>query len=258
VRLRSAIWICLFLLGLAGVVFPSVYLYEASKLPQLESEFDLEKHLKNSIEGERMSIRLGQFRSREGIDFLRPEFGRLPRELVALYISGLECPAFFKSAREGGGRWMWRMFGGAYFGVAPPGDGRCERFFALELAAAIGIEGTLERTVAANKIHGFLQKDQLVAYQLAAITFDRGLVGVEDVAVALFGRKLQDLPLHQLAELSLVLPPYHYFKELRTCQNGALIKRARDTILFELADDNLISKDAARTAAEEPVTCVKR
>lgn len=256
--MRSAIWICLFLLGLAGVVFPGIYLYEASKLPQLESEFDLEKHLKNSIEGERMSIRLGQFRSREGIEFVRPEFSRLPRELVALYISGLECPAFFKSARESGGKWMWRLFGGAYFGVSPPGDGRCEQFFALELASAIGIEGKIERTVAANKIHAFLQKDQQLAYQLASITFDRGVVGVEEVAPVLFGRKLQELPLHQLAELSLVLPPYYYFKELKTCQNGALLKRARDAVLFGLAEDNLVSKDAARTAAEEPITCVNR
>lgn len=239
------------------MVIPGVYLYEASKLPQLESEFDLERHLKNAIEGERMSIRLGQFRDRTGIEYERPEFSRLPRELVALYISQLECPAFFKSPKEGGGRWLWRMFGGAYFGAQPPGDGGCERYFALDLAAAIGIQGTLETTVAANKIHGFLQKDQMIAYQLSTLKFDRGLVGVEDVAKVLFQRKLQELPLHQLAELSLVLPPNNYFWELKTCQNGPLLKRARDAVLGMLADDNLVSDDDARAASQEAITCVK-
>ncbi len=255
--LRSAIWICLFLLGLAGVVFPSIYLYVSSKLPQLESEFDLERHLKNSIEGERMSLKLGQYQRRTGIAFERPDFSRLPKEFVAIYISQLGCPAYFRSAKEGGGKWLWRLFGGAYFNAQPPGDGACEKWLSLELASAVGIHGSLETHVAANKIHGFLQKDQLLSYQLAAIPFERGVVGVEDAARTLFDRPLRELSLNQLAELALALPPNNFYTELHTCKNGPLIRQARDSILADLVRDALVSRDAARVATEQPVTCLR-
>src|SRR3712207_8967296 len=41
---KTLLWLVLFLIGLAGVVLPAVYLHASSKLPQLETEFRSEEH----------------------------------------------------------------------------------------------------------------------------------------------------------------------------------------------------------------------
>ncbi|AEI62926.1 transglycosylase domain-containing protein [Corallococcus macrosporus] len=246
------------MLGLAGVVIPLTYLYTASKLPPLESEFDVEKQLKHSIEGERMSLRAGQMqRNPRPITFVRPDFSKLPKDLVALYIRHMDCPRYFQTPREDGPAWAWRLFLGATLGTAPPGDGACERLLAMRIAATLGIEGTRERSVAAHRIHTFMQKDQLIAYDLAIIHFERGVVGVEDAALALFGRELSELELEELAELQLALPPYRDYYSIKHCKNPTELRKYRNQILEDLAVWRLVAKERALAAMEKPMACAR-
>lgn len=256
--MKSLLWIVLFLLGLAGVVIPLTYLYTASKLPPLESEFDVEKQLKHSIEGERMSLRAGQYaKNPRPITFSRPDFSRLPKDLVALYIRHMGCPRYFQTPREDGPAWAWRLFAGVTVGTQPPGDGGCERILSMRIARGLGIQGTLPQSVAAHRLHSFMQKDQLIAYDLAILYFERGVVGVEDAAFTLFKRELSELKLAELAELQLALPPYGYYSDLKTCRNANIIRQNRDMLLEDLAGWQLVSEDSARSAMAQPVFCTR-
>lgn len=255
--MKSLLWIVLFLLGLAGVVIPLTYLYTASRLPPLESEFDVEKQLKHSIEGERMSLRAGQYeKNPRPLTFARPDFSRLPKDLVALYIRHMGCPRYFQTPREDGPAWAWRLFAGVMAGAEPPGDGGCERILAMRIARGLGIEGNLPQSVAAHRLHSFMQKDQLIAYDLAIIYFERGIVGVEDAAFTLFGRELGELQLAELAELQLALPPFGYYNDLKQCRNATVIRQNRDMLLEDLAGWRLVSEDRARNAMAQPVSCL--
>ncbi|MFL5345290.1 MAG: transglycosylase domain-containing protein [Hyalangium sp.] len=257
--MKAIIWIVLFLLGLAGVLIPISYLYNASKLPTMDSEYDVEKKLKSGIEGERMSLVAGMYvKPDRPITFNRPDFSRLPKDLVAIYIAQMGCPRFFQTPREDGTAWAWRLFLGVATGGQPPGDGGCERLLAFRLAWKLGVRDATELTVAANKLHGFLQKDQLIAYDLAIITFERGVVGVEDAAYKLFGKELDKLSLSELAELQLALPPYGYYNDLKTCQNAAIMKQNRDLILKYTAGMELLSQDKVNNAMGQPVFCTQR
>ncbi|WP_224248592.1 transglycosylase domain-containing protein [Hyalangium gracile] len=257
--MKAIIWFILFLLGLAGVLVPISYLYNASKLPSMESEFDIEKQLKHSIEGERMSLVSGMYvKPDRPITFNRPDFSRLPKDLVAIYITQMGCPRFFQTPREDGAAWAWRLFVGITTGGQPEGDGACERLLALRIAWKLGVRDETELTVAANKLHAFLQKDQLIAYDLAIITFERGLVGVEDVAFKLFGKELDKLSLSELAELQLALPPYGYYYDLKACVNQAIMKQNRDLILKYTAGEQLLSADKVNNAMAQPVFCASR
>ncbi len=257
--MKAIIWIVLFLLGLAGVLLPISYLYNASKLPTMDSEFDIEKQLKNSIEGERMSLVAGMYvKPDRPIAFNRPDFTRLPKDLVAIYITQMGCPRFFQTPREDGTAWAWRLFLGVATGGQPRGDGGCERLLSFRLAWKLGVRDNTELAVAANKLHAFLQKDQLIAYDLAIITFERGVVGVEDAAYKLFGKELDKLSLSELAELQLALPPYGYYNDLKTCQNAAIMKQNRDLILKYTAGAELLSPDKVNNAIAQPVFCTQR
>ncbi|MCY1073929.1 transglycosylase domain-containing protein [Archangium lansingense] len=253
--MKTLLWLVLFLIGLAGVALPALYLHTASKLPQLETEFDLEKQLRHSIEGERMSLQAGTFDRKRSIAYTRPDFSRLPKDLVALYISQLGCPTYFQTRREDGAKWAWRLFSVVTFGTEPPGDGVCERLIAARLATALGISGALEQAVAANRLHSFLQKDQLIAYDLSTLYFDRGVVGVEDAAFKVFGRELDTLKLSEMAELALTLPPHNMYGDALVCRNASLIRQNRDVLLLDLAGFKLVTEERARTAMAQPVIC---
>jgi hypothetical protein len=256
---KAIIWISLFLLGLGGVLLPVYYLYKASKLPGMDSEFDIEKQLKHSIEGERMSLVSGMYvKPDRSITFNRPDFTRLPKDLVAIYITQMGCPKFFQTPREDGFAWGWRLFLGAVVGGVPPGDGGCERLLAFRIAWKLGVRDETELAVAANKLHAFLQKDQLIAYDLAIIQFERGVVGVDDAAFKLFGREMDKLSLSELAELQLALPPYGYYDDLKTCQNAAIMKQNRDLILKYTGGEELLSRDKVNNAIAQPVFCTQR
>lgn len=255
--MRTIIWIVLFLIGLAGVVLPSIYLYTASQLPQLESEYDLETHLRLSIEGERMSIRSGRYEDEQrSHKFEKPDFTRLPHDLVAVYISQMGCPRFFTTPREDGPRWAWRMVAGLMGGELD-GDGWCERYLAIQLAHALGIKGELQITVAAHKIHGFLQKDQLIAYTFASMYFDRGVVGVNDAAWELYRKDISKFDLAELAEFTLALPIHGYYQDIKDCKNASITKVNRDHILNTLGNHALVPPDKVSAALKRGVACLQ-
>jgi hypothetical protein len=256
---RTLFWLFLFLLGLAGVMLPISYLWLSSKLPTMESEFDIEKQLKHSIEGERMSLVSGMYvKPDRPITFNRPDFTRLPKDLVAMYITEMGCPTYFQTPREDGPKWAWRLFHGALIGGHLEGDGACERLLSLRIARKLGVKEPYQLAVAAHKIHSFLQKDQLLAYDLAIMQFERGIVGVEDVSLKVFEKELEKLSLSELAELMLILPPYSFYYEMTTCQNAPLIKGNRDSVIANIANWELITPEKAKNAIAQPVACLSR
>ena len=255
--MRSAIWITLFVLGLMGVITPLVYLYVSSQLPTLESEFDLEKLLRSQVEDERRRVKAGQYaKDAVVVPYDRPDFAKLPKDLVALYISQRGCPTFFQTPREEGGKWAWRMTAGL-FGSEPGGDGWCERLLSRRLAERIGAKGALQLSVGAHKIHGFLQKDQLIAYDLTVIWFDEAIIGIDAAALKLFKKHPEQLTLSEMAELELALPPHNYYQQVRDCQNPSLIRQNRDYVLKRLQDDALVPEDRAKNAMGQPVACTR-
>jgi len=238
------------------VVAPLMVFWASRQLPPLNSEFDLEKLMRLSVEGERMSLKLGVIGKKDKtITYQRPDFSRLPNDFVALYISQLNCPTYFQTPREEGFKWSWRMFLGRYLKSHPEGDGRCERYLGLRIAEEIGIPDGLQRDLAASRIHGFLQKDQLVAYELSGTVFDRGIVGPDDAAVELFNKHLDQLPLAQLGELGIALPMNGYYYDMLECRNPAGLRESRDGVLGMMVTHGLLAEDRYKTAWSQPITC---
>ena len=101
-------------------------------------------------------------------------------------------------------------------------------------------------------------KDELIAFHLSALYFDKGVVGVSDAARILFNERLADLSLSELAELVLALPPWGQYEDLRLCKNASLIQRARDQLLAKGAQDGGLSEDRVRKASEVKVACLAR
>ncbi len=254
--MRRLLWIGLFLLGLAGVTLPLVYLYGANQLPPLESELDLERLLRTDVEGALANARVGHFASKEDrkIAYARPQFSVLPQDLLALYLSGFGCEDFFRQPRESKLRWHWRLLM-QLFQKPVEGGGRCEALFARRLARRIGAEPGLQLWVAADKIRSMLQKDQLIAYDLSAIEVAEGVIGVEAIATDLFRRPLAKLKLSELAELELVLPPLGYYRTLHDCQNPSLIQENRNHLLEALVSSTLVPEARVKPALAEPVFC---
>lgn len=254
---RAVIWLSLFVFGLAGVLIPISYLWVGSGLPQLESEFDVERYLKQYVEGERMAYRHGLLDAEKPVTWTRPDFAKLPKDLVALYITGFGCPTFFQTPRESGTAWGWRVFDAAALNGAPAGDGRCEWIFSNRIATAVHLQGGLKQSIAASKIHGIFQKDQLVAYDLATMNFDKGIIGVQDAAEALFHKPLAQFSLAELAEFSMVLPPYNAWWQIKECHNSAKLRQFRNGLLDRLASVAMIPEDRAKSAEAEPMACLR-
>lgn len=256
---RTLLWIVLFLFGLTGVLVPAAYLWTATKIPQLNNEYDLESLMRLAVETERMSIALGLPPKERGfVTWEKPDLARYPKDYVALYLSQMGCPNYFKSPREDGLKWSWRLMRSTWGdALSDGGPGACEFLFASRIARTLNIKGAMETAVAVNKLHGFLQKDQLVAYDLSSTYFDRGVMGVEHAIRITMNKELKDMSLPELAEAALVSPPYHLFDEVKTCVNAALIKRARDEVLAQLAADELVSQEQATAAQAAPVACLR-
>ena len=256
-NLRAFLWIGVVIAAIVVVLTPILYLYTSTKLPQLDSEFDLERILRQSIESERRSALMGQYeKARQPIDFKRPDFARLPKNLVAAYITERGCPTYFQSPREDGFPWTKRQLLGLV-NVEPRGDGWCEQVFGGNLSARIGAKGSLEMTVATHKIHRFLKKDTLIAYDLHSVRLAPGIIGVEDGARELFKKPLAELNLAEIAEYALALPPNGYWEQMRACQNPTLIRQARDQVIQRLQMVSLIPESEARAAQTRPVACLK-
>jgi membrane carboxypeptidase/penicillin-binding protein len=255
-NLRAFLWIGVVFAAILVVLTPIIYLYTSTKLPQLESEFDLERILRQSIESERRSALMGQFdKAKQPIDFKRPDFARLPKNLVAAYITERGCPTYFQSPREDGWPWTKRQFLGLV-NIEPPGDGWCEQLFGGNLSYRIGAKGTLEMTVATHKIHRFLKKDTMIAYDLHSLRLAPGIIGVEDGAKELFKKPLLELNLAEIAEYALALPPNGYWDQMRACQNPTLIRQARDQVIQRLQMVSLIPESESRAAQAQPVACL--
>jgi hypothetical protein len=258
--LRPLLWMSLMFACMLAVIVPSAYFYTSASLPQLDTEFDLLRVLKQPIESERRSIQMNHYdKTTSPVEFDRPDIANLPRELVAFYITERGCPGYFQSPREEGWAWSKRMFG-VFLGMEFEGDGWCEKLFAETIARRAGAKGSLEVVVAAHKIHRFLKKDQLVAYDLSTAPMEGGIIGSEAISLKLFHKKLSDLTLAELAEMQLATPPHGYYKQIKACNNPTLIRQNRDVLLERLGLMGMVGMDKMEIARQQPVACasVKR
>jgi hypothetical protein len=240
------------------VLVPATWMYTLSNLPNaIDSELDVETHLRQSIESERQSIQLAKRPSeRENVKWERPDFGKLPKNLIAFYITETGCPTYFQTPREDGWAWNKRELTMVAQNKMLDGDGACELIFARRIARRLGAVTPMQLTVASDRIHRFLQKDQLVAFDLHSMQFEHGMIGVEAAARELMQKPLADLTLAELAELQLAIPPWDYWEDIKECKNASLVRESRDVLLSRLAMVGLISEEMARTASAQPVRCL--
>lgn len=263
--LRALLWLSLLVACIFAVLIPATYLYISASLPQLDTEFDLLRVLRLPIESERRSVAMNHYdKTTEPVTFERPDIVNFPKELVALYITERGCPTYFQSPREEGLAWGKRMFG-AVFGMEFDGDGWCEKLFAEILARKVAKNvsdspSRLQILVAAHKIHRFMKKDGLVAYDLATTATEPGIIGVEAVAKLLFQKKLADMSLAELAEFQLAFPPHGFYNQIKLCGNPILIRQNRDVLLERLAMIGMVAMDKAKLAVQTQLACpsVKR
>jgi hypothetical protein len=238
-----------------AVVLPAAYFYTSASLPQLDTEFDLLRVLKQPIESERRSVQMGHYdKASDPVEFPRPDISNLPKELVAFYITERGCPGYFQSPREEGWPWAKRMLG-VFAGMEFEGDGWCEKLMAETIARRAGAKGSMEVVVAAHKIHRFLKKDGLLAYDLLTENMEEGIIGSEAIAKMLFHKKLMDLSLAELAEMQLATPPHGYYMVVKECSNPNLIRQNRDLLLDRLAAVGMVDTAKAEIAKQQPVTC---
>lgn len=249
--------ISLILTGILAIVGSGWWLYTANTLPnQIEGEMDLETLLRQSIESDRQSIQFNKrIAEREKVTWAKPDFSKLPKNLVALYITEWGCPTYFQTPREEGWPWMKRVLNSAR-GIGGEGDGACELIFARRLSSRLGASSPSQLAVMSDRIHHFLKKDQLVAYDLHAMQFDQGVIGVEAASRFLMQKELLDLSLAELAELQLGIPPYNLWGEVTLCTNAAQIRLARDALLQNLINVALVSEEQGKAAMAQPVRCL--
>lgn len=239
-----------------AVLVPSAWLYTAANLPnQLEGESDVETHLRQSIESERQSIQIARPANvRESVKWPKPDFSRLPKHLIAFYITDIGCPLYFQSPREDGWPWVKRLAAKQLQGRDLDGDGACELIIARNLARRLDVKTSMQLLVSSDRIHRFLAKDQLVAFDLHSLWFDQGIIGVEKASEVVMQKPLTQLNLAELAEFELAITGFWF--DIKKCTNAAMIKQARDEKLFTLAYVGHISDEMARTAASQPVHCL--
>jgi len=256
--LKGIIWVVAVIAIAVAIIIPGTWLWTASSLPNpIESEFDIETALRQSIESERQSWNVQRAeRDRKPVKWERPDISRLPKHLVALYITETGCPTYFQTPREEGAAWNKRIFM-SVLGKQMDGDGACELIFARRIARRLQAKTNMQLAVAADRIHRFLQKDQLVAFDLMSQWYEPDVIGVEDAAKVLLQKDLNDMSLAELAELQVGIPPLGYWGDEKICTNASLLKQARDSVINDLARSSLISEDMARQATAEPVRCLE-
>jgi hypothetical protein len=245
------------LLLLLAILGSAWWLYTASTLAnQVESEMDLETFLRQSIESDRQSLQFNKRLSeREKVTWPKPDFSRLPKNLVALYITEWGCPTYFQTPREDGWPWTKRVLNSAR-GVSGEGDGACELIFARRLSSRLGAVTPSQLAVMSDRLHKLLKKDQLVAYDLHSVQFEQALIGVEAASRFLMQKELLDLSLAELAEFQLGIPPYNLWNEVMLCSNAAQLKLGRNSLLQNLMNVGLISGEQGKAAMAQPVRCL--
>ncbi len=256
--LRALILIPIFLVALGALVVPLYYFYVAATLPNpIEGALQVETLLRQSIESERQSVQYHKReKDRDTVTWPSPDFSTLPKMMVALYIVESRCPTYFETPRETGLEWKKRVFMSLWEKKPRPGDGACELWFAKRLANRLGAETALDVAVAADRLHDFLQKDQLVAFDLHSMHFDHALIGVEAASQELLQKNLLDLDVAELAELQLALPPLEFYDDLRLCSNSSLIRQTRDKMLDDLMTKGFINAETAKNASDATPRCM--
>ena len=254
---KLTLWLSLLTIITVGVLVPGTWLYTAGNLPNtVESENDIEIHLRQSIESERQSVMIGRPAStRTSVKWEKPDFSKLPKHLIAFYITATGCPDYFRSPREEGMPWTKRLAASLQNQMLD-GDGACELIFARNLARRLNMKTDLQVLVAADRVHHFLAKDQLVAFDLHSMWFDHGVIGVETASIVIMQKPLTQLNLAELAELQLAIPPWGFWDDIKNCSNAAKLKEARDSLLAEMATIGHISDEMRRTASSAPVRCL--
>jgi len=255
--LRSLVLITLLLGSILAILGSGWWLYVSSNLQnQIESELDLETLLRQSIESDRQSVQYNKrIADRENVKWPKPDFAKLPKNLVASYITEWDCPTYFQTPREDGWPWLKRVLNSVR-GPLGDGDGKCELIFARRLASRLRAESSSQLAVMAFNVHRYLKKDQLVAYDLHTMQFDQGVIGVEAASRHLMQKELLDLSLAELTELQLGIPPYNLWEDLTLCSNASQIRLARDRLLENLINVSLIPEEQGKAAMAQPVRCM--
>ncbi len=254
--LRAILVLLLVLVGVLGIIVPIAWVHTASNLPtRIESALEIELNLRQQIESERYSMKsaIGD-REKQSIKWDRPEFRQIPKAAIAFYITETGCPTFFDAPPEGGLPWLRRLFASLDDQILD-GDGACELIMARRLARRLGAQKPFEVMVAADRIHRFLSKDELVAFDLSSLQFDRGIVGIEAAATAVFNKPLSALTIAEYAELQIALPPWGYWEDLKSCVRPLLIRQNRDGLVERLKLVGLISEEMAQAAIAADTHC---
>jgi hypothetical protein len=244
---------------LALVILVLGYLRAARDLPPLDSEFDIEKGLRTTIEGERRHLRPEAGIIHNEVRWPRPTLADFPHDFVAIQVAVWRCPTFFQTVRESELEWALRVLKAQVLNRGSTGrDGKCELHFARDVASHLRVAEGAAQNLAAYRIRQVLGRDQLVAYDLAAMPLERGYFGVQDAARLFLHRDLTKLSLAELAELSIALPPYNMYDEIRDCVSPLAIKQTRDDLLLNLGETQVLSLDKAKAASGEPLACQRR
>lgn len=256
--LKSLVWLSLVFFGSVAVILPAAWFYTVSKLPNaVESEADIELALRQSIESERQATQSPLHVSvRKQIKWERPELSQYPEKVVNAFIGATGCPTYFKTPKQIGTPYFKRELDKMISGRDSMGDGACELILSRMLARKLGAGTSLQVAVAADRIHEFLNKEQLVTFNLATIRFDDGVIGVAEGSRVLMQRELNELSFAEAAELQLAIPPLDYWDELWECKNAGVVREARDTFIARLVQQNLIGESDARTATAQQVRCM--
>jgi hypothetical protein len=256
-RLRFLLFVVVLLVLAIGVLVPLVWFRAAATLPtSIESASDIETALRQSIESERLSREAPKHvRERESVRWPTPQFAALPKALVDIYTTEQYCPDYLAMPKEVGARWNWRLINALRReGVAGPG--RCEFYFARRIATLLRAGTTIEEAVMADRIHTFLSKEEVLAYDLASTWFERGVVGVEAASRVLMQRELRELDLAEQAELALAMPPYEMWDLVKLCSNAAMIRQNRDVLLENLLTAKRAEIQEVRSAQAKPLRCL--
>jgi hypothetical protein len=252
-----------FFLGVVPATVGSVILFvsyqrAAEGLATLNSEYDIERELRHRIEGERRALRGEAGIVHNEVKWPRPTLSDYPHEFLLIYLGLNGCPSFFQTPRETPTRWAWRVLNAAVFERTVPGrDGECELAFSLNVARHMGVKDPGPQAVAAYRLRQVMQRDQLVAYDLAAVPVEQGYYGVQEASMRLLRRPLSVLTLAEEAELAIALPPLNFWLAVRACDDPMTIKQARDSVLEILGVRQLVTPERARAAQGEPLSCVR-
>ncbi len=256
--LVSLVGLSLVAVALTVLVASGTWLYVAINLPNpIESQMDVEIMLRKNIESARQAAQ-GHKHHKEQVvvDWPRPDLKRLPKLLVDLMLLEEGCPGYLASPAEATPQWPKRVFY-SLLDKGLPGEGQCELIFARALARKLDAKSTLEVGVAADRIHRFLSKEDLLAFNMESTEYTGGTVGPEAASLVLMDKKLSTLSLAEMVEFAIALPPDNFWDEINTCQNASLIKQTRDVVLRRAARGGLISLEQASMASAQPLRCTE-